>query len=318
VAAALAEVGVAAEAAVYSEEFADEVRDQLLGVDGVLVWVDPVTGSRDRAQLDRLLRDVSGAGVWVSAHPDVIARMGTKEVLYRTRSLGWGSDVQLYRTAEEFKRSFPATLASGPRVLKQYRGNGGIGVWKVGVAGDDQSAGNDPVVKVQSARSRDGAAEQVALSAFMDRAEKYFGYNGGEGRLIDQAFQPLITQGIVRCYLVKAEVVGFSRQYPPDVAPECVFGLPSAKTMFGPDEASFARLRRSMEEEWVPGLQELVGVDYGSLPALWDADFLFAAKDPEGADSYVLSEINVSAVAPFPAPALPKLARAVAAAPSAR
>jgi hypothetical protein len=29
-------------------------------------------------------------GVWVSAHPDVILKMGVKEVLHRTRHLGWG------------------------------------------------------------------------------------------------------------------------------------------------------------------------------------------------------------------------------------
>lgn len=38
----LAAAGVRAEPAVYDEAFADEVRDQLLTVDGVLVWVDRV------------------------------------------------------------------------------------------------------------------------------------------------------------------------------------------------------------------------------------------------------------------------------------
>src|SRR6516225_1859176 len=38
----LAAVGIHTEPAVYDEEFADEVREQLLGADGVLVWVDPI------------------------------------------------------------------------------------------------------------------------------------------------------------------------------------------------------------------------------------------------------------------------------------
>jgi len=38
----LAALGIDAEPAVYDEEFADEVRDQLLAADGVLVWVDPI------------------------------------------------------------------------------------------------------------------------------------------------------------------------------------------------------------------------------------------------------------------------------------
>ena len=38
---ALRQVGIALEPAVYADELVDEVRDQLLRVDGVLVWVDP-------------------------------------------------------------------------------------------------------------------------------------------------------------------------------------------------------------------------------------------------------------------------------------
>ena len=131
----LASLGIAAEPAVFAEEFVDEVREQLLGVDGVLVWVDPLSGGRTRAVLDPLLREVAACGPWVSAHPDVILKMGTKEVLYRTRHLGCGMDTHLYRTAAEFADDFPPLLRSaGPRVLKQNRGNGGQGVWKVELA----------------------------------------------------------------------------------------------------------------------------------------------------------------------------------------
>jgi hypothetical protein len=45
---------------------------------------------------------------------------------------------------------------------------------------------------------------------------------------------------------------------------------------------------------------------------LWDADFLYGPKTADGADSYVLCEINVSAVAPFPDSAAPKVAHVVA------
>jgi len=53
--------------------------------DGVLVWVDPLSGGKDRSDLDSILRDLASRGVWVGSHPDVIMKMGTKEVLYRTR-----------------------------------------------------------------------------------------------------------------------------------------------------------------------------------------------------------------------------------------
>jgi hypothetical protein len=124
----LAAVGIHAESAVYDEAFAGEVREQLLSADGVLVWVDPIRQGKTRAALDALLRDVASRGPWVSAHPDVILKMGVKEVLYRTKHLGWGSDTHLYRTAAAFGAEFPRRLqSSGPRVIKQNRGNDGLG-----------------------------------------------------------------------------------------------------------------------------------------------------------------------------------------------
>jgi hypothetical protein len=40
----------------------------------------------------------------------------------------------VYRSAQVFQQQFPARLQSaGPRVVKQNRGNGGQGVWKVKV-----------------------------------------------------------------------------------------------------------------------------------------------------------------------------------------
>ena len=151
---------------------------------------------------------------------------------------------------------------------------------------------------MQGARRRDDTTEDVRLDEFIAGCGKYFDYAGGQGRLVDQPFQARITEGLIRCYLVKGEVIGFCRQYPVD--DNNVFGLPSAKTMFAPDEPAFATLKRNMETDWVPQLQALVDVDTAQLPLLWDADFLFGPTNHDGTDTYVLCEINVSAVAPFP------------------
>ena len=322
---ALASDGLAAEPAVFGEEWAGEIREQLLGVAAALVWVDPVTGSDDRSVLDALLREVSLAGVFVSAHPDVILRMGTKEVLYTTRELSWAADTYLYTTPKELSDGLIRLLARGQaRVLKQYRGNGGIGVWKVEVARPGRPVTPNSAVLVQSARARDETVEETTLGAFLERSHTYFAYAGGEGCLVDQPYLPRIAEGLIRCYLVADEVVGFCRQYPegrsPDElaasagepAPSRVFGLPAAKTMFGPDEPTLGQLRKAFEGEWLPGLQRVTGVETPSLPVLWDADFVLGPRDDTGADTYVLTEINVSAVAPFPEHAIPRLAQAVA------
>lgn len=116
---AFAAIGTHAEPAVYADEMADEVRAQQLGLDGVLVWVDPLADSRNRRVLDALLRDVASHGVWVSTHPDVILKMGVKEVLHRTKHLGWGTDTQFYRDTASLHGEFPARVRSaGPRVLQ--------------------------------------------------------------------------------------------------------------------------------------------------------------------------------------------------------
>src|SRR5580693_9528540 len=111
----LTAVGIHAEPAVYDEAFVGDVREHLLAADGVLVWVDPIHQGKTRESLDPLLREVAARGPWVSAHPDVILKMGVKEVLYRTRHLGWGTDTHLYRGAAEFREVFPARLQIGPR-----------------------------------------------------------------------------------------------------------------------------------------------------------------------------------------------------------
>ena len=51
----LAALGIQAEPAVYADDLADEVRDQLLAVDGVLVWVDPIHEGQTRTALDAIL-----------------------------------------------------------------------------------------------------------------------------------------------------------------------------------------------------------------------------------------------------------------------
>ena len=101
----------------YADAATNEVRERLLACDGVMVWVNPIQDGQNRADLDALLPEVSASGVMVSAHPDTILKLGTKEVLYRARELLWGSDVELYRTPEEFARRFPARLAVHRRLV---------------------------------------------------------------------------------------------------------------------------------------------------------------------------------------------------------
>jgi len=66
-----------------------------------------------------------------------------------------------------------------------------------------------------------------------------------------------------------------------------------------------------MEKAWLPELLRALELDVRELPFLWDADFYFGPLNDFGENTYVLGEINVSSVYPFPDAALQPLPEAV-------
>jgi hypothetical protein len=302
--AALAHVGVDAEPVVYEDDVLNAVRAQLTTLDGVLVWVNPIHEGRNRATLDSLLREVAASGVWVSAHPDVIFKMGTKEVLHRTRTMSWGCDTALYRTAEAMHVEMPARLAAGPRVIKRNRGNGGQGVWKVETVA---SPPNRLMVRVLDATN--DASEELVLDEFLERCAESF----EDGCVIDQPYQARLRDGVVRCYMAGDRCTGFGHQ-----KVKALVDAPAARAEAGPRlytsdaDPRFQRLRRLMEDEWTPQLTSLLEIPRRDLPMIWDADFMLGPPGVDGTDGYVLGEINVSSVFPIPDEAPAEIARRVA------
>ena len=307
---ALAVLGIHAEPAIYADDMVDEVREQLLTLDGVLVWVDPISEGRNRIVLDAMLRDIASRGVWVSAHPDVILKMGVKEVLHQTKTLGWGTDTHLYRTAAAFDNEFPRRLQlAGPRVLKQNRGNGGQGVWKVELV--SPAVRDAAMVRVLQA-SRGSLPETLALADFMQRCAAYF---AADGCIVDQPFQPRLPDGMIRCYMAADRVVGFGHQLiralipPPPEGPDSEAAQPGPRIMHAASAPTFQSLRTKMEADWTPQMMQVLNIEAGSLPIIWDADFLYGPRTAAGEDTFVLCEINVSSVAPFPEQAPEAIAR---------
>lgn len=306
------------EPALYGDDFCGEVRQQLIRVDGVLVWVNHIEGGHDRSVLDSMLRDVAAAGVFVSAHPDVILKLGTKEILYRTRQLGWGCDTDLYASLDQMIQELPLRLATGrPRILKQYRGNGVNGVWKVQLASHDfvnrefcaPAVLPRPQTVVRARHALRGCTEEeITLGEFYRRCEPYF---YADGRMVDQEYQERLPEGMIRCYLVHDKVVGFGHQainalFPaPAGAAATEAPLPGPRLYHPPSMPEFQILKGKLEQEWVPAAQRLLGIETEDLPILWDCDFLLGPKADNREDSHVLCEINVSSVAPYPESAVP-------------
>lgn len=311
---ALSNLGMHAEPAVYHDQFCEEVYAQLLCVDAVLVWMNPVQDGRDRTILDSMLSEVAATGVYVSTHPDVIQKMGTKEVVYQTRDIGWGCDTHLYHDMEQLRWELPIRLASSQaRVLKQYSGSGGTGVWKIELMKGALLPQPETIIRVRHAK-RGSVEEKIRLDEFYNRCEQYFKRNG---RMIDQEYQTRLPEGMVRCYLVHDKVVGFGHQavnalFPaPSGAPSSEAPQPGSRLYHPPDMPEFQALKHKVEQEWVPAMQRLLDINTESLPTIWDCDFLFGPKSASGEDTYVLCEINVSSIAPFPESAPPYVAEAV-------
>ena len=155
--------------------------------------------------------------------------------------------------------------------------------------------------------------EKLLLSEFLARCEPYF---SGDGRMIDQAYQSRLPEGTVRCYLVHDKVGGFGLEainalYPaPAGAPAQAAPQPTPRLYHPPTLPQFQALKRQLEEGWVPALQALLDIKAEQLPVLWDCDFLLGPKNKAGDDTYVLCEINVSSVSPFPDSAVPMVAQA--------
>ena len=305
---ALALRNIHAEPAVYCEDMVEEVQAQLLATDGVLVWVDPLTEGRNRIKLDAMLREVASRGVWVSTHPDVILKMGVKEVLHRTRHLGWGTDTYVYRSAAVFREEFARALRSNvPRVLKRNRGNGGQGVWKVELL----PTVSDGTVRVLEAR-RGSVPTDIPIGDFITRCEEYI---SEDGCLIDQPFQARLAEGMIRCYMCGDRVAGFGHQLikalipPPPEGPDSPSALPGPRIMYCESAPQFQDLRRLMESEWTPRMPQVLDIRSEALPLIWDADFLYGPKTSSGEDTFVLCEINVSSVFPIPDGAPAQIAR---------
>src|ERR1700753_2160363 len=142
------------------------------------------------------------------------------------------------------RAELPERLASGPRVIKRNRGNGGMGVFKVETLASPR---NRPMVRVLDA-TRD-VPEELLFEDFVEQCAAFF----QDGGVIDQPFQLRLTDGVVRCYMAGDRCAGFGHQ-----KVKALVEAPSARAEAGPrvytsnGDLRFQRLRRLMEDEWTP------------------------------------------------------------------
>ena len=285
--------GISIETVLYNDPLVGLYRQSLKKLDALLVWVNPVEQGRDRKVLDQLLAELDSAGVFVSSIPETIMKIGTKDVLFKTRNLEWGSDVELYASFEDFRDRFPASIMNGQtRVLKQFRGNGGDGVFRV------RSSGHDILVL----HAKRGAIEEkMDADRFFDYFNSYF---ASGAPMLNQEWNDNIANGMVRCYMSGKRVAGFGYQEINALYPQDGPVTPGKRFYFTEKCALFADLRMLMEERWIDQLLEVSDLTAKKLPVIWDADFFINCMVPNSPGRYTLCEINVSSVSPFPESAI--------------
>ena len=294
--------GLYVESVLYHHSKAKELEKYLERFTATLSWVNPkerIERGLDALNLDDILSNIAKKGVYVSTHPEIILKIGTKRVLYSTRNMDWGGDIELYADCEDFEKRFIDSLNnSSVRILKQYRGESGRGVFKVRL----RDLENKTVSVIHAASSDE---EQVlSKDEFHREFRKYF---EDGGLLVNQQWIQGITNGMVRCYLTGTKVSGFGYQESVALCPrsdnpkETKIRPTSPRFYFSEDCGLFQDLRQIMEVKWVPQLQEIHSISDDLMPLLWDIDlFINEVNTTHTERKYSLCEINVSCVSPFP------------------
>ena len=298
--------GLEVDSVIYHDSVVEKLAGELMRYKAILVWINPVEQGNDRKILDALLGELATAGRIVSAHPDTILKMGTKEILYAVRETEFGGDTKLYRSFQDLKQNFfSSNKLTGIRVLKPYRGNGGNGVFKIDAINHKNNA-----IRVTHAKSSN-EERVLTVDEFFAQFESYFTTND---MLIDQEWNQNIINGMVRCYLSGSKVSGFGYQEINALYPiiNGVYKKPSQRFYYSENCALFNDLKNIMENKWVPQIQEITGVKAEMLPVIWDADFFInKINTDKPGEKYSLCEINASCVSPFPESSIPHIVNEV-------
>ena len=152
----------------------------------------------------------------------------------------------------------------------------------------------------------------------MNRCEPYF---ANHGCIIDQPFQVRLPDGMIRCYMGADKVVGFGHQFikalipPPPEGPNQTRPSRARASCIRLPRGSFRAYGQKWKSEWTPQMMQLLDIDAGSLPIIWDADFSMGRATRRPGHLRAL-RINVSSVFPFPEQAPSEIARLAKARPS--
>ena len=312
--------GVTATPVEYRDDAAHKIEIELCkSYDGVICWVDPVSSNEngkeesradcvgDGGGLDQMLRRVAAKGLHVSTHPDIIHKMGTKKVLFDTRSEEWGlPNTHYHETGQNLREKLRTSLLSDKcRIIKMARGSSGQGVWRCDLIDRNKENGesDDLLLRIQHAGD-DSIQNMVSLHDMVNRLEERMNTTGGG--IIDMPFLPLVNEGIIRLYMFRDRCGGILHQLPLSTGHDAdksqstsypnlnvskskryqTQGLEEGKRVHPPNSPAYRSLVQTLENCWIPKLIERVALrpDATStprdvLPVIWDIDFIHRSSD---------------------------------------
>lgn len=250
----------------------------------------------ERGYFDLLTR-LSEAGVVGMSTPAEMLAYGAKDALVKLRDTDLvPADTAAYYDLASFFETFPISLSYGERVLKQNRGSTGSGIWRVQLADRELAAKIKPGTalpvdtKLKCTEAVDNHTELRELGEFMDFCGQYI--IGDNGMLVDMRFMPRIVEGEIRILLVGPHPVFVVHKKPAEGGDNFSATLFSGAKYTYDQPAAWQELVDEFAAAR-PEIAEKLGGD--NIPLIWTADFMLDTAE-DGADTYILGEINCSCV----------------------
>lgn len=304
--------GMSCQIVFYNHEEHDEFMKTIAKFDACIIRANPgqigaAGGSQKKFDDSMMVLQAKGMKMWPS--PDVMAKMGAKDALCKTKDMKFGLvDTFGYYSAEDMWRDFPKGIAYQPRVVKQNRGSAGEGIWIVRLKDEskycknfgDRVASSDEMLVLMEAN--DNHIEEHTVGEFIEFCTKGRSSKSGEwtsvgkgnyfeggleagGLMVDQRFLPGIDDGEARFMCIGTDLIRIEHyEYPEGVSGNY------KQTIFPPDAPEWQELRKTLEVS-VPEVMDKLGLTMSQLPLLWAADFMPISNH---SFPFVLGEFNCS------------------------
>ena len=288
--------GWTAEIIFYSDEDRGEIYKYT--VENACAYISRVNPGflKDETGYFQMLSELVKRGIKGLPHPHVMIYYGAKNAIEKLKGTALvPEDVYTYYDFEEFKNSFPKTLETKTRILKQNRGSTGEGIWRVELESGNGNAqkSDEPITyetMVKCTEAKDNHVEIMKLGEFIDYCVQYL--DGDSGMLLDMPYLERIKEGEIRVFMLRNKVVNIVHKKPVDRPDAFSATLFSGATYTYDSPDNWPELVELIEKNINVIIERLGNYD---MPLIWTADFILDT-DKDGNDMYVLGEINASCV----------------------